>query len=98
VAALFAVPSGLSKIGCRESEAFNIINYYLLLVIFELLVLPLFVIAFSYVMTARHLVESYRSISEGTQNLQLKTRRNTAKIVVGLALVFIFSYVPYHAF
>jgi hypothetical protein len=54
------------------------------------------VIAFSYVMTARHLVESSRSISEGTQNPQMKTRRNTAKIVVGLAFDFLISYVPYH--
>ena len=49
-------------------------------------------------MTARHLVESCRSISEGTQNLHLDTRRNTAKIVVGLTVVFVISYVPYHAF
>jgi hypothetical protein len=48
-------------------------------------------------MTARHLVESSR-ISEGTQNPQLKTRRKTAKIVVGLAVVFLISYVPYHVF
>ena len=39
-----------------------------------------------------------RPISEGTQNPQLNTRRNTAKIVVGLILVFLISYVPYHAF
>jgi len=68
-------------------------------VVFELLVscvLPLGVVAFSYVMTARHLVESSRSISEETQNAQLKTRRNTAKIVVGLTVVFLISYVPYH--
>jgi hypothetical protein len=48
-------------------------------------------------MTARHLVESARPISEGTQNPQLKTRRNTAKIVVGLTVVFLISYLPYHA-
>jgi hypothetical protein len=70
-------------------------------VIFELLVscvLPLCVIAFSYIMTARHLVQSSRSVSEGTENSQLKTRRNTAKIVVGLTVVFLISYVPYHVF
>ena len=49
-------------------------------------------------MTARHLVESSRSISEGTQNPQLETRRNTAKVVVGLTVVFLISYVPYHIF
>jgi hypothetical protein len=49
-------------------------------------------------MTARQLVESSRPISEGTENPQLKIRRNTAKIVVGLAVVFLISYVPYHVF
>jgi len=49
-------------------------------------------------MTARHLVESSRSISEGTKNSQLKARRNSAKIVLGLTVVFMISYVPYHAF
>ena len=71
------------------------------MVIFELLVscvLPLCVIAYSYIMIALHLVKSSRSISEGTQNRQLNTRRNTAKIVVGLTVVFLISYVPYHAF
>jgi hypothetical protein len=52
--------------------------------------------AFTYIMTARHLVESSRPIPEGTQN-QLKSRRNTAKIVVGLTVVFLISYWPYHA-
>jgi hypothetical protein len=49
-------------------------------------------------MAARHLVGSSRSISEGTENPQLKTRRNTAKIVVGLAVVYLISYLPYHVF
>ena len=39
---------------------------------------------------------SSRSISEGGQNPQLNTRRTTAKIVVGLTVVFMISYVPYH--
>jgi hypothetical protein len=104
VAALFAVPSALSKYLCtgllfenRRTHS----TYYVRVVIFELLVscvLPLRVVAFSYIMTARPLVESSRSISEGTQNPQLETRRNNAKIVVGLAVVFLISYVPYHVF
>jgi len=49
-------------------------------------------------MTARHLVESSRPIFEGTQNPQMKTIRNAAKIVLGLTVVFMISYVPYHAF
>jgi hypothetical protein len=47
-------------------------------------------------MTALHLKERCRSISEGTQNPQLNSRRNTAKIVVGLTVVFMISSVPYH--
>ena len=100
VAALFAVPTVQSNYQCGLVDMY-ITNYYKLVVIFELLVscvLPLCVVAFSYVMTARHLVKSSRSISEGTQNPQLNTRRNTAKIVVGLTVVFLISYVPYHAF
>jgi hypothetical protein len=98
VAALFAFPSALSNYVCEEFK--NIIGYYQYVVIFELLVscvFPLCVVVFSYVMTACRLVESSRSISERTQNPHMQTRRNTAKIVVGLVLVFIISYVPYHA-
>jgi len=101
VSASFAVPSVLSKYMCQYFYITNSLTYYRHVVIFELLascVIPLFVIAFSYITTARHLVESSRSISEGTQNPQLNTRRNTAKIVVGLVLVFLISNVPYHAF
>jgi hypothetical protein len=100
-AALFSVPSALSKYLCTEKIVSRNINYYHNVVIFELLVscvLPLFVVAFSYVMTARRLVESSRGIYEGTQNPQMETRRNTAKIVLGLAFVFMISYVPYHVF
>ena len=48
-------------------------------------------------MTARHLVESCRSTSEGTKTPHLETRRNTAKILVGLTVVYLISYGPYHA-
>jgi hypothetical protein len=66
--------------------------------IFELLtscVIPLCVIAFSYIMTARHLLKKL-PLTEGTQNPQQKTRNNTAKIVLGLTVVFLISYVPLH--
>jgi hypothetical protein len=99
VAALFTVPSVLSKYRCEEFK--KILTYYQLVVIFELsvsCVLPLCVVAFSYLMTALSLFKSSRSFSEGTQNPQLQTRRNNAKIVMGLAFVFMISYVPYHAF
>ena len=101
LAALFAVPSTLSNNLCTRFVTDNLITYYQHVVIFELLVscvLPLCVIAFSYIMTARHLAESSRAISEGTQNPQINTRRNIAKIVVGLTVVFVISIVPYHVF
>ena len=101
VAAFFAIPSTLSKYQCEGFVVVRLLTYYQLVVIFELLVscvLPLCVIAFYYIMIAIHLVKSSRPISEGTQNPQLKTRRNSAKIVVGLTVVFVISYVPYHVF
>jgi hypothetical protein len=90
VAALFAVPPALSKYLCGGFLFSRNITYYQLVVIFELLVscvIPLCVVAFSYIVTAIHLLKSSRSISEGTQNPQIKTRRNSAKIVVGLTVV-----------
>ena len=99
VAALFAVPTALSKYLCERIFLPSRITYYQRVVIFELLVscvLPLCVVAFSYLMTARHLAESSRSISERTQNPQLEIRRNAAKLVVGLTVVFLISFVPYH--
>jgi hypothetical protein len=98
VAALFAVPSALSKVMCKGINVISI-SYYRRVVLFQLLVycvLPLCVIVFSYVMIARHLVKSSSPISDGTQNSQLETRRNSAKIVMGLTVVFLISYVPYH--
>ena len=101
VAASFAVPSIFSLNWCEEFIKASHITYYQHVVIFELFVscvLPLCVIAFSYIMSARHLVEISRAISEGGQNPQPKTCRKTAKILVGLTVVFLISYVPYHAF
>jgi len=101
VAALFAIPSTLSMNLCAQTSDVTIIIYYQHVVIFELIVacvFPVCLIAFSYIMTARHLVENSRPISEGTQNPQMNIRRNAAKIVVGLAVVFVISYVPYHVF
>jgi len=99
VAALIAVPSAVTRYQCAKDASMTPTTYYQHVVIFEILascVLPLCVIAFTYIMTARHLVKSSRSISEGTENPQLKTRRTTAKIVVGLTVVFLISYLPYH--
>jgi hypothetical protein len=46
-------------------------------------------------MTARHLLEN-SSVSENTKNPRLNTRKNTAKVVLGLTVVFLISYVPFH--
>ena len=46
-------------------------------------------------MTARHLLERY-SLSEEAQNSRLNTCKTTAKVVLGLTVVFLFSYVTYH--
>jgi hypothetical protein len=88
----------MSRYLCARFVLRDVENYQLV-VIFELIVscvLPLCVIAFTYIMTACHLVESSRPTSEGTQNPQTKTRRISAKIMVGLTVVFLISYVPYH--
>jgi hypothetical protein len=99
VATLFAIPAARSRNLCREPIFVLLIKYYQHLFIFELLVscvLPLCVIAFCSIMTARHLVKSSCSLTEGTQNPQLKTRKNAAKVLYGLTVVFLISYVPYH--
>jgi hypothetical protein len=99
MAAVFTITSVRSMYGC-DIQAFLIFTgYFHHLLIFQLLVscvLPLCVISFSYIMTAKHLVESSCYFSEETQNPQLNTRKNTAKVVLGLTLLFVISYVPYH--
>jgi hypothetical protein len=99
VAALFALPSALSGHLCTKYYILHCETYMKTVVLFHLLVscvLPLCVIAFSYIMTARHLVKSAQPISEGKQNPQLNTRKNTAKIGLGLTVVFLITYVPSH--
>jgi hypothetical protein len=99
LAAIFAVPSTFPRFLCGK-DFLRELRYYKLLIIFDLIVfcvVPLCVIAFTYIMTARHLVENSRPLSEETQNPQLKTRRNTAKVLVGLTVVFSITCVPYYA-
>jgi hypothetical protein len=99
VAALFAIPATRSKYLCLISLLLWRKKYYQRVAIFHLLVscvFPLCVIAFNYIMTVRHLVESSSSLSEETQNSRLNTRKNTSKVVLGLTFVFLISYVPYH--
>jgi hypothetical protein len=100
VAALFAIPSGFSKFLCFSfPKTLRYIAYYKRVVLYELYVFcvfPLLVIAFSYITTARHLFKSSSPISEGTQNPQINARKNAAKIMMGLTVVFSISYVPFH--
>jgi hypothetical protein len=101
VALLFAIPSALSGNSCYDCRENRCVIYHQRVLLFELLmscVLPLCLIAFSYIMTALHLLRSPDPIFEGTQNPKLNTRKTTAKIVVGLSVVFLISYVPYHVF
>jgi len=99
VAALFAIPGARSQYLCSEPILLWLRNYYQYVTLFQLLVscvLPLCVIAFAYLRMARHLVESFCTLSEEKQNPRLNTRTNTAKVVLGLTVVFLISYVPYH--
>jgi len=101
VAALFAIPSARRNYLCSASIIAFLTNYYRLDSIFRLLVsciLPLCVIAFFYIMMSCHLLKSRYSLSEETQNARLNTRKNTTKVMVGLTLVFLFSYLPFQIF
>jgi hypothetical protein len=98
LAVLFAIPAARSRFWCDDSFL-RLKNYYQYVAIFQLLVscvLPLCVIAFSHIVTVRHLVGSTCSASEETQNPQLNTRKNTAKFVLGLTVVLLIRYVLFY--
>jgi hypothetical protein len=100
VAALFAVPSAISKNLCAVALFAGGTTYYKRVVIFELLVscvLPFCVIAFTYIMTRRNYAISSRILSEGKQNPHPQPRRTPEQNLVGLTVVFVISFVPYHA-
>jgi hypothetical protein len=99
VSSLITIPAVRSIDNCHISIFLLLINYYQLLSIFNLLVscvFPVCVTAFCYIMTARHLLKSSRSVPGEIQNPQQNTRKVTAKIVLGLAVIFVISFVPYH--
>jgi amino acid permease len=101
VAALFVFPVALLTYLCHESMILGRKTYYQFVIMYEQLVscvLPVCVFAFYYIMTAPHLVESSRSVSQNTLNPRLKIRKYTAKIELGFTVVFLTSYVRYHAF
>jgi len=101
VAALFSIPTALSNLNCfDDSKEDNYGAYMKRVTTFDLMafcVIPLFVTAFSYIMAARHLAKSADLMSEGTQNPQLKARKNIAWFILGLTVVFVISYVPVYA-
>ena len=91
VAALIALPSARSQYLFCNSTLLYRTNYYKLLSIFHLIVscvLPLFVIAFSYIKTIRHLSESSRPISEGHKFLKQKHTKIMQKICWDLLLFY----------
>jgi Leucine-rich repeat (LRR) protein len=100
VAALFAIPSALTVQSCEVKVYLWFTKYNQHVAIFRLLVscvLPLCVIAFCYVMTSRHLLKTGLSLSE-THNARQNTRKTTAKVVLGLTVVFLFTSVPFHVY
>jgi len=100
VAALFAIPSARTKHYCGAIVPLWLTKYYQRVQIFTLLVscvLPLCVIAFSYIATSIHLLKNRFSLSEETQNPRLNKRKNTAKVVLGLTLVFLLTSVPFQS-
>jgi len=96
VAASFAVPSARTKYYCGTFVFAWLTKYYYRVVIFRLLVscvLPLCVIAFSYIMTSRHLLKNHFSASD-VQNARQNTCK-TVKIVLGLTVASLITYVPF---
>jgi hypothetical protein len=91
VAALLAVPTARSRLFCNDSFVFLHVKYYQNVALLHFLVscvLPLCVTDFFYIMTARHIVKSSSPISEETQNPQQSARKNTARVVFALTVVF----------
>ncbi|XP_069696517.1 uncharacterized protein [Periplaneta americana] len=69
-------------------------EYFRMTVTFQLLVfcvIPVCVIVYMYVMTARNLVQETNCSNE-----ENRRRKTLAKIVIGIAIVFFISFVPYH--
>jgi len=97
VAALLAVPRTLLFGTYGPGFFFPFDTYSQFISLFELLlfcIIPICVINFSYCWTSRHLVKTRFYISGMAQIHQIKKRRNAAKVVLGLAIVFAISYVP----
>jgi Leucine-rich repeat (LRR) protein len=99
LAALCAVPEVRSRSSCGAIIVSGVTNYYHYVIIFDLLtscVIPLCVIAFFHIKTARHLVKTAFYLPAETQNPHLNKRKKTAKIVLGLTVIFLISYLPFY--
>ncbi|XP_069691376.1 uncharacterized protein [Periplaneta americana] len=71
------------------------LGFYQKVIILDLVsccILPLCVVACMHIMAARHLVKAGVVVSESAA----ESRRKSARIVLGLSLVFLVSYGPYH--
>ncbi|XP_069694840.1 bombesin receptor subtype-3-like [Periplaneta americana] len=101
ICSLFAIPYTLATHVANSScNIYNSWKYYQKVVVFELLVfcfLPLGVTACMYCLAARHLMRSTNIVSEEIHK-QANMRRNSARIVLSLTIVFVFSLLPYHVF
>jgi hypothetical protein len=101
LAALLAFPEARLAYLCNRSAMVWFPDYYKQHLLFQLLVsciFPLCMIAFSYIMTARHLGKSSCYISEDTQNPHLNTRKFSKKFLLGLTVIFVISHVPGHIY
>ncbi|XP_069694837.1 uncharacterized protein [Periplaneta americana] len=101
LASLFAIPHVISlhvdEMGMCTS--FSAWKYYEKVVIFELLViciLPLCVIIFMYGITALYLIRS-TNVKSGVIHNQGNVRRNAARMMLSLAIVFVVSFLPSYA-
>jgi len=97
LAALLTVPPFIIRNTYKSNTSSEFVTYFRFASLFELLfscVLPLCVITFSYCLTYRHLMKNSFSLIRMAQIHQIKRRRNAAKVVLGLAIVFAISYMP----
>jgi Leucine-rich repeat (LRR) protein len=93
-ASFCALPSAFSVRVDTICSYFYKLEYYKITLVFNLFVfciIPLSVIVFMYAMTARNLVRRVHSSQD-----EIKRCKTLAKIVIGLAVVFSVSFLPYH--
>jgi hypothetical protein len=99
VATLFAIPSTPFVTADLMYESLTFRTYYKYvhsLEVFVFCVLPMCIISFTSIKTVCHHEDSSGFIYEGSQHPQINTRKISTKIVFGLTVVFLISYVPYH--